>query len=227
MPQAQEKGRGPRLGDLGQVPSLFGPLLPLKWVWKSGPDHRIASRSKEKLDARCSEPGTKQPALCPYEIPQWLPRSFGEPRSLSKLQLQPAHSTVARPLAAHWSVMVSPCLGPVSATMNPEPLCTNSAQTLPVPWKVSPEAYFIFRQRSGPPRAAFIKPLWPPVNVRACTSLPDLLTLPVPKPEGRGLGMRGLASLARNLPCSARTREKGGSCKTAWSQGRSSSVAPR
>lgn len=167
LPQAQEKGRGPRLGDLGQVPSLFGPLLPLKWVWKSGPDHRIASRSKEKLDARCSEPGTKQPALCPYDVPQWFPRSFGEPRSLSKLQLQPAHSTVARPLAAHWSVVVSPCLGPVSATMNPEPPCTNSAQTLPVPWKVSPEAYFIFRQRSGPPRAAFIKPLWPPVNVRA------------------------------------------------------------
>ena len=80
------------------------------------------------------------------------------------------------------------------------------------PNAVSREAYFIFHQHSGPHRAAFIKPRWPPVNVctRAHTaSLPDLLALPVPKPEGRGLGMRGFASFARNLPCSARTREKG------------------
>lgn len=85
-------------GDLGQVPFVFGPLLPLKWVWKSGPDHRIASRSNEKFDVRCSEAGTKQTELCPcYEIPQWLPR----PSALLalRLQLRPAHSAVARPLS--------------------------------------------------------------------------------------------------------------------------------
>lgn len=83
------------------------------------------------------------------------------------------------------------------------------------PNAVSPEAYFIFRQRSGPPRAAFIKPLWPHCEPSrfACSAGPQA--------HERAC----LVCQKSSLQCP--DKGKGGSCKTARSEGRSSSVAPR